>query len=215
MSDWRAANEAGEQRPADLDGQRSDLSFETRTTAERADAEGDVEEVRIDFGITAGGRMDRLQMEKTKRRKYDRILPFTKRSFVFIPAIMNTRGTFQRECESLLRFISQRHQFRTMGAYTNAATKAFLGQVQARCVQREYTMLMLVLGADHRDPEVVFRQASIASSNSLKSPVAFEGSVAQRARQREIAMEDEFVQQLVEEAHDDDPVVNDGSEGEE
>ena len=49
----------------------------------------------------------------------------------------------------------------------------------------------------------------------MNSPVALEGSVAQRARQREIAMEDEFVRQLVEEAHDDDPVVNDGSEGEE
>ena len=66
-----------------------------------------------------------------------------------------------------------------------------------------------------RSPEVVFRQASIASSNSLNSPVALEGSVAQRARQRELAIEDEFVRQLVEEAHDDDPVVNDGSEGEE
>ena len=203
--DWRVSNEAGEPRPPDLDGQRSDLTFQTRTTTEHRDELGEFEEIRVDFGITAGGRRERMAMEQKKRQKYERILQFAQKPFVFVPAIMNTRGTFQRECESLLRFISQRHQFRAMGAYSNAATKSFLGQVQARCMQREYTMLMLAVGADSRDPDVVFRQATIASGTKNSSLVTLEGTVAQRARNRELAIEADFVRELADSAEDDGP----------
>ena len=61
------------------------------------------------------------------------------------------------------------------------------------------------VGADSRDPDVVFRQATIASGTKNSSLVTLEGTVAQRARNRELAIEADFVRDLAESAEDDGP----------
>jgi hypothetical protein len=177
--------------PADLHGQRSDLSFRTRLSSE------EIEKVRVDFCVTAGGRADRVLAEERKRKKYTRIQLHASEPFVFIPAVMSTSGTLQREFEDLLRFVSEHYQDAMVGSHSHAVTRAFMGDIIARMLQREYSMLMLAVGADSREPDVVFRRGSISSSSS-HSPAATEGKITQRQQTIFLAAEAAFAARAIE-----------------
>jgi hypothetical protein len=197
-----AAAPDGTAVPLDLNGQRSDLSFRTKTS------NGDVEKIRVDFAVTFGDRVDRLKTEQRKRDKYERIAEYTKEPFVCIPAVMNTRGTMQRECETLIRFVSERYQTACTGAYSPGAVREFLGQVQSRMLQREYSMLMLIVGAESRHPDSVFNDATIASGNTKNLPVSAEGKVSRREEDKALVVEEAAIRDLLEAA--DEEVVVDG-----
>ena len=177
--------------PADLHGQRSDLSFRTRLSSE------EIEKVRVDFCVTAGGRADRVLAEERKRKKYTRIQLHASEPFVFIPAVMSTSGTLQREFEDLLRFVSEHYQDAMLGSHSHAVTRAFMGDIIARMLQREYSMLMLAVGANSREPDAVFRKGSIASSSPI-SPAATTGTISQRQEASVLLSEAAFVARATE-----------------
>jgi hypothetical protein len=184
-----ANNTAAEpqQPPQDVNLQRSDFSFE----AQAADDPGAKVKVRVDFGITVGGMRGRVAMEKHKATKYERIRQWATEDFRLVPAIMDTGGTMQPFCEKLLRYVSAHYQVGVMGTYSNARVEAFLGEVQARALEREYSMYLLTLGCESRDPAIAFDALLDSGASALIQPGR--GEFTERKRRRELREEVAFV----------------------
>jgi hypothetical protein len=168
--------------PEEIKAMRSDLSLRARA----ADSK-EMTKVRLDFGITVGGLQARIKMEKAKEDKYKRIKQWTTEPFVFIPAIMSTRGTMQRRCEDFLRYISAHYLTGVTGSYSTARVQAFLGEIQATALSREYTMFLLTQGGvDNRDPAYAFDDILSPPTNSIQQ---IGGEITERKRRQELATE--------------------------
>jgi len=164
---------------------RSDMSFITTS----GDKEPKPLKVRVDFGITVGGKTGRWSMDRRKKEKYERIKQYTTEQFVMVNAIMDTRGTMEPECEQLLRFIATRHLLSVSGSWSDARVQAYLGSFQARALQREYTMYMLTEAGLNRDPAVVFDSGILEpSAPTVKNWL--EGRISERKLKRELAKEE-------------------------
>jgi hypothetical protein len=166
--------------PEDVRLMRSDLSFRARA----ADSE-EITKVRVDFGITVGDFQARIKMEKAKEEKYQRIKQWATEPFVFVPAIMSTRGTMQRRCELLLRYISSHYLTGVTGSYSTARVQAFLGEIQAKALDREYTMFLLTQGVDNRDPAYAF-DGLLPPTNPIQQ---IGGEITERKRRQDLATE--------------------------
>jgi len=103
---------------------------------------------------------------------------------------MDTGGTMQPYCEKLLRYVSAHYQVGVMGTYSNARVEAF-GEVQARALQREYSMFLLTLGCESRNPAIAFDDLLDSTTPALIQPGR--GEFAERKRRRELRDEAAFV----------------------
>jgi hypothetical protein len=176
--------------PKDLEQMRSDLSFYVKNNEDLSK----LTKVVIDFGITVGGPQGRSAMERTKEAKYNRIKQWATEPFLFIPAIMDTRGTMQYQCEELLRYISMHYQVGVAGSYSNARVQTYLGDVQARAMRREFTMFLLTMGqAVNCDPAVIFGTNGVLTPPSTTGVEPLNqvvcGGIAERKRKLETDLE--------------------------
>jgi hypothetical protein len=171
--------------PKEIREQRSDLSIVVKSDRKPSGRQ----KIRADFAVTSRGRVGRFNAERAKRLKYDRIKIYTTEDSIIIPAVMDTRGTMQRECEQLLRLIVKQYLIVTTGSWSEARVQAHLGNFQAKCLQRNYSMFLRTTphGTSIRDASFVFDSINVDPLTFIVTQV--EGSITNRKREQEMERE--------------------------
>jgi hypothetical protein len=176
--------------PIDLTGCYGDVDFEVKDPEEEAK----LSLVVLDFGITVGGAQGREAMEKTKIAKYSLLNQWAVRPFIFLPVIMDIRGTMQPTAEQTLRYISMHNQVALGGSWSAARTRTWLGDIQARALRREFTMFILTIGLSvNCDLAAVFGTNGVLTPPSTNGQEPMQpvgcGRIAERKRTQETQLE--------------------------
>lgn len=194
-----------EEVPDEMRAIRGDNSFEAR------DSDGDISTVVVDYTIKMGNARERIEAENEKVEKYERAKTWAANPFIFIPAVMSTRGTMQRQCEGLFKYVASRYLIGVQGSYSTTGVNAILGNMQARVLKLEFSMFLLtrgIEGSEGRDPAFAFSDSIPQTPSAIIQTAGRVSEQKSKAKaEREIKAEIESLKMkddLVEEAEADD-----------